>query len=464
MQELCFRVPRAYTLPPFYNHASPAEIAAALTFGAEAHESLQRKVTDTVRKETHADAVQRALEEHRTTVAELEAAHERAVAKLRAEAAAAKLRVEALEQAASSLRAQVQREARETMVDVVKGKDEQIQRLEAMLEKQMAAVVGKVEGLQNSFTKTFSSSKEKGALGELIVEQFLKKAFDCDVQLVSKDAQTADMRMVRGPQAEYFWEIKNYTRMVTTEEIEKFRRDMRLHPGILAGCLVSMRTGIVGKSRGGDIDVEFLEDGRCIVFIGNLMAREDVVFYLQTLRPLFQTLETFAKPAKEESETVRVLQAKATLVANLLRSHSVSVAKHRNALLQHKKRSEAMFTEFQGYVLESETQLQTLLRITMGDENDSDAAVREVDTVLPAFVFSKGRLADLEGRTKEFVAWLLGATEAREGTQLEIKDLLERAKGQGFGEKFVRETREELFQPAAWARGSRFVLGLRWVA
>jgi hypothetical protein len=120
-----------------------------------------------------------------------------------------------------------------------------------------------------------------------------------------------------------------------------------------------------------------------------------------------------------------------------------------------------MFSEFSAYVLESETQLQTLLRVAVGSTEDSDEVQKEADTHLSALVFQKARLSDLEGRTKTFVSWLLELAEVQEGTQLEIKELLELAKEKGYGEKFVRDLREDLFQGSAWARGSRYIMGLK---
>ena len=61
-----------------------------------------------------------------------------------------------------------------------------------------------------------------------------------------------------------------------------------------------------------------------------------------------------------------------------------------------------------------------------------------------------------------FVSWLIGCTEAREGKQIEIKELLDKAKGVGFAEKFVRELRDDIFQPVAWLKGSRYLMGLMW--
>jgi hypothetical protein len=461
MPKLILPIPNDYKVPPIYEGDDKAAIALALTLGAQAYDALESEAVAHVRGETHSEAVKQATEALQTTWEQQVAALKREKRRTEEALDIAKSRLEALDNAFTTQKAQVQKEAKETMQEVLAGKDEQIKRLQTLLDSQVSGLATRVENLQTSLTKSFSSSKEKGSIGETLVEQFIKKAFDCDVSIISKEPQTADIRMCRGPELEYLWEVKNYTRMVTTEEVEKFRRDLRLHPAIRGGILVSLRTGIVGRSRGGDIDIEFLEDGRAIIFLSNLMARDDIVFYLQTLRPLFQTLESIAKPAADDSSIVRALESKAALIANLLRSHATSVAKHKNSIVTHRKRMDMMFSEFSAYVLESETQLQTLLRVAVGSTEDSDEVQKEADTHLSALVFQKARLSDLEGRTKTFVTWLLELAEVQEGTQLEIKELLELAKEKGYGEKFVRDLREDLFQGSAWARGSRYIMGLK---
>jgi len=447
-----------YNIPPLYLTADVKTVSMALTLGAEAYETLQERATAVVRSETEADIVKAVEAEAQQQIRRIRQE------KVRAEeaCAAATARLEAMELAASGLRGQIQREIRDDVQALITSKDEQIVHLQQTLAKQMEAVTGRMDTLQSSITKTFTSSKEKGTFGEFFVEGILKKAYDCSVQTVSRDAQTADIRMLRAPDQEYFWEVKNYTRMVSSEEVEKFRRDMRLHPNIRGGFLVSLRTGIVGKTRGGDIDIEFLEDGRFMLFLTNLLAREDVVFYLQTLRPFFQVVESFGRPVASESDTVRALELKTNLITNLLRTHASSVGKHRNSLMSHKKRTDAMFAEFQSYILESESHLETLLRVALGDEEQSEDVAKETETYLPSTVFQKHCLADCEGRTKAFVSWLIGCTEAREGKQIEIKEVLDKAKGVGFAEKFVRELREDIFQPVAWAKGSRYLMGLMW--
>ncbi len=297
------------------------------------------------------------------------------------------------------------------------------------------------------------------------MEGFLKKAYDCDVALVSKESQTADIRVTRSSGAAYFWEVKNYTRMVSSDEVEKFRRDLRLHPDVRGGCLVSLRTGIVGHTRGGDVSLEFLEDGRFVLYLSNFLSREDPVFALQGLRPFFDTVESVARAQGGDlAHQTHALETKAALIANLLRSHSQTVARHKNSLLGHKKRVESMFTEFQGFLLEEEAQLQTLLRVAMGGEEQVAAVADDADLLLSPVVFCKERLSEIrEDKAKEFVRWLLGACDVQEGAAVQIKDLLERAKAERrYADKWVRGLREDVFQETAWGKGAREIGGLRW--
>jgi hypothetical protein len=473
MNYINLQVPESYFPSNFYINSNPKEIAIALSLGEAAFEALNGKAVALARSQTHLEAVAsttadftkqiEVIQTERT--AELKRLNQE---KLRLEETckAVQARLEVLELQQSLSRAQVQKETKESYQELLLNKEKQIENLQQTLERQMEGMAGKMEALHNSITRTFASSKEKGSFGEILIEGMLKKAFDCDIHIISKDSQTADIRMVRtGPTqaiTEYLWEVKNYTRTLTTEEVEKFRRDMRLHPEVRGGFLASLRTGIVGKSRGGDIDIEFLEDGRFIVFLSNLMSRDDVVFYLQTLRPLLQIVEEFAKPVQTESDMIRTLEMKSAIITNLLRGHASSISKHKNSLVSHQKRMDQMFSEFKAYLMESDTQLQNVLRIAVGTADESAEVERDAETYLPALVYKKERLSDLDGRLKSFTSWLITATEVREGTQIKVKDLLDQAKEKGFAEKFVRDTREELFQPVAWALRSQYILGLQW--
>ena len=469
MKQITLNVPDSFQLPEFYTKSSHTSVSIALTLGAEAYETLNGTLMDKARKETNSEIIAEVSKGYLEEINQIKENSQAHIKRLRQEKErfeealkAVKHQLELHEQSSATLRQDAQAAAKASMGELLVSKDRQIVRLEGLLEAQLASVSGKVDSLQNSITKTFSSSRDKGAYGEVLIEGLLKKAFDCEVVIVSKEAQTADIRMIRANETEYFWEAKNYTRMVSSEEVEKFRRDMRLHPKVRAGCLVSLRTGIVGHSRGGDIDIEFLEDGRCILFISNFLNRDDPIFYLQTLRPFFEILEANATPVKDDSEAVRGLEAKALLITNLLRSHTNSVAKHRNSIVTHKKRIDTMFVEFQGYIMEAEAQLQTLLRIAVGTDATVSAASLEAETELDARVFKKARLSDCQDRHKEFVSWLLTVCNVNEKSQIEIKRVIDCGKEKGFSEKWIRGLREELFQDNAWLGGARYITGLGW--
>jgi hypothetical protein len=441
-----------------YLEAHEEQIALALTLGADAVAFIGRQAATAAQTDLEEQAMKDATREFERTSATLQTKLKKAEEAARASA----LRVEAMELEASSLRAQIQKEVTKSFEGLLQAKEQQVQQATEVANRAIESVGRKVEGLQYAMTKTFSSSKEKGTLGEMIMEEFLKKAYDCSVEVISKEAQTADIRMIRALGA-YFWEVKNYTRMVSKEEVEKFRRDLRLHPDVRGGVLVSLRQGIVGHNKGGDVDLEFLEDGRFILYMGNFMSHEDPVFFLQSLRPFFECIEAMAKPVKDDSEAVRALQIKATLITNLLRNHKDSVTKHKNSLVGHKRRMDTMFTEFQGYMLEADAQLQTILRVAMGDDTDSAEALDEVQNKLDTRHFKKGCVADYaEEKVRDFVKWFMSATEPVEGSTIEIKDLVEKGKAQ-FSDKFVRGLREEVFQEAVWGKGSRVLVGFRLI-
>lgn len=462
MQEVTLSLPLKFELPKFYHDSTdPQDIALALELGADAISFLKNRTTEKVRKETHAEAVKHAMKIHQETLEEVQKKYkeEKDILDERIRSLTNKLTQQELE--AREYRQNCQKDARETMRELIELKDKQITDLENKLAKTMEHMANRFETLHTSLTKTLSSSKEKGELGEGIVEDLIKKAYDCDVSLVSKDAQTADIRMTRA-KGSYFWEVKNYTRMVNKEEVEKFKRDMRLHPDVRGGVLVSLNQGIVGKTRAGNIDIEFLEDGRFILYLSHLMKQNDVIFYLQTLRPLFDAAEQVSTVVKEDSEEVRNLEQKAFLISSLLKTHEQTIVKHRNSLAGHKKRMDAMFSEFQAFLVETESQTSNLLKIAIGGRDEQVSIAHQAEVVLPLQVFSKEKLIEYSEKEQKFIQWLLSQTTLNEDKELQINDIVEKGKDEGFSEKYVRGTRESCFQERAWNKGGRILRGLTW--
>ena len=455
-KEICLSIPLKCTIPTFYEEAGQQDIALALQLGADAVIHLKGSAMEKIRNETHADSVKH---------------YEGEVAAVKREAVKEKEKVEELlrkanqalqnqEQTLQEYREKCQKEARASMLELVAMKDKQIYELREELARSMDSMGRKFDTLHNSLLKTLSSSKEKGELGEGIMEDLIKKAYDCDVSIISRGRETADIRMTRAEGA-YFWEVKNYTRMVSKEEVEKFKRDLRLHPDVRGGMLVSLNQGIVGKTRAGDIDLEFLEDGRFILYLSHLLKKDDVIFYLQTLRPFLECMEK-KKHVVEESDALQTLQQKSTLILTLLRSHEQSIVKHKNSITGHKARMAAMFTEFQAYLSESESQVKNLLRAAIGSDEDVDVLVSDTSARLPLQIFSKDTLAAYSEKERGFVKWVLETCKVNEDAEIAIIDLISKGRAAGFSEKFVRGARE-CFQEGAWKKGSQVIRGLSWV-
>jgi hypothetical protein len=123
-----------------------------------------------------------------------------------------------------------------------------------------------------------------------------------------------------------------------------------------------------------------------------------------------------------------------------------------------------MFAEFQGYIMEAEAQLNTILRVAMGGEDTAAEHEAEAAKSLPSLFRRKTVAEYADDRTRDFIKWLLTQVESLEGSQIELKDLVERASKASFSEKFVRGTREDVFEESAWIKGARCITGLRWIS
>ena len=63
------------------------------------------------------------------------------------------------------------------------------------------------------------------------------------------------------------FEIKNYTTTVKSEQVNKFLRDMKMHPEALVGVFVSLNTHIQGRNPNVPISFEWINSSQCAVYI-----------------------------------------------------------------------------------------------------------------------------------------------------------------------------------------------------
>ena len=461
-------LPVNYKIPEFFvnSSSSPEVIATALTLGAQACQVLTQEAYAKVRNETHEEIIQ---EVKKTTEQELH--------KLRRERQEVD---ETLQQVTKRLRRseqdtqeheqRIRQEERKNREEIAKEKDARIHALEAQLRENSKQLQTEFQQFREQMIRNTTGSSNKGKDGEAQVEELLKLAFGAapsfDLNPVAKEGHKGDFIMDYSA-AKFLWEVKNYSRMVNKDEVEKLHRDMRENPDTVMGIMVSLQTGIVGHTKAGDIDIEFIDNGRCIVYISNLHQRQDKVFYLQSLRPLIDIMARLAATHTDNSpesspdaQELEALKSRATLVRNLLATHLSQTQRHYNSLANHKKRSEQMFAELQSLVRESEGQVKELLRVTIGDI----AANLKSDVLenLSERIFKKTTPTEMNEKERTFLQWLLTNTEQDEYGQIQIKELVDKAKDVDFSEKEVRGYRDTLFHDLAWQKGGKLIGGLKW--
>jgi hypothetical protein len=260
------------------------------------------------------------------------------------------------------------------------------------------------------------------------------------------------------------WEVKNYSYPVPGKELTKFYKDLEAKPDLKGGVFVSLYSPVTGHARGGDIDLEFLEDGRFVLFLSRFMDREDPVFALQTLRPLFEAMEARLAAAGGAVDAAE-LEGRAMVVKSILENHEESLRVHYNVIQTHKRRSDVMFQEFEALVARHDTNTKATLRVLLGGKAVQDEIQNEAAMELDQQVFVPSCVGVIQAeKNRLFVKWLLKEVATEEGEEIKIQELVARAKAAGYSENFVRGVKEVLFTADAWPKSSKTIRGLRWLS
>lgn len=255
------------------------------------------------------------------------------------------------------------------------------------------------------------------------------------------------------------WEAKNYGRNVDKKEVDKFLRDMELNKEFAVGILISMETGIVGHTKAGDIDMEELSDGRIVLYISNLGQQEDVVYYLQGLRPLLEVLvsrqnKVISQEKQEESEKQKALEERLQVLLILIRNHQGTVNRLKNLMNIHKKKHDQMWLELTTEFREAENQT----RLCMEAVTDQGTGTLEhTAETLPEFVFKHQNLSLYNEKERKFIQTcqtLFEMSEEATSKSVEIKSALQK---EGWSEDSIVALRERVFQEDVWVKGKKDV-------
>lgn len=360
---------------------------------------------------------------------------------------------------ASDMRIKVQEETRSVYKDLLAEKDKQIVSLREEIKQEMRTLHEKFQGVKESFSRN-QGSQEKGKTGEARAETVIKMAFGAakgfSLQSTGKEAREGD-HIMNYNSIKALWEIKNYTRMVNKDEIEKLHRDMRSNPDIHIAFMVSLQAGITGHVKAGDIDLEILEDGRCIVYISNFNKQEEPVFYLQSLRPLLEMVEHISTRAiHEEANEIHQLKLKATIVHKLLLIHRKTLSEIHNNAVQMKKKTEQMITEQLATIKQAEAECSNALKEIITEE---DRDISLVETILNPRLYAKTSILDMNAKEKKFYEWLQANCIEDDSAEMEAKLMVERM-GDVFTEK-DRSAVRLILHESVWPKGGKKIKGFQ---
>jgi hypothetical protein len=157
--------------------------------------------------------------------------------------------------------------------------DKNTQALDILRKSYEQAVILKEEALQNREEKVSqreqelqttlqrnASSSYRGQDGEAYFQELAQEKMKWKLTDTSKIPHSCDYSATIH-KINVFFEMKNYTSDVRSDEVTKFLRDMKEHPEVHVGIFISLHTRITGKDREKPISIEWINDSQCAVYI-----------------------------------------------------------------------------------------------------------------------------------------------------------------------------------------------------
>ena len=489
--EVTLSVPTDYVLPSLYSEAEPSTTAHMLTLGAKAYEILEaegRKVEhDTIYSQLKKQAADEHLPKLKGAEDALAEAHHRLAQNEKAHlelAESLKRRLQREEQANQEVEGRVREEERKARAELMAEKDkqitdmrEQVTALTKSLKEMDRSIQDSLFSFKEQILKSSSNSKRKGDQGEAVFADYLRRAFGSvsrgepfDVTNIGSEGHQGDIQML-WLKHKTMWEIKNYSTTVDQKEVAKFLRDMQEAKDVSLGVMVSMTTGIVGRTKPGNVDIEELADGRICVYLTNFMTEtQDPVLYLQSLKPFLETFLHHRAVATQTSEThtdsdtkakqlVERFESHRGVVMRLLKKHEEATRRFKNTILNAKKKSESIWLDIMTEMREAESNVKLLIETMLeldAEEEHSD------NQSLPHYLFRNTEQALYSQKERKCLEELVKCgAEYHEDYSMPKKDLREALKGCGHTDDVLGKLLEQLFTEDAWNKGKPLVKYVR---
>jgi hypothetical protein len=136
---------------------------------------------------------------------------------------------------------------------------------EEALQHREAKISQREQELQTTLQRNASSSY-RGQDGETFFQTLAEEKMKWKLTDTSKIPHSCDYSATIH-NIQVFFEMKNYTSDVRSDQVTKFLRDMKEHPEVHIGIFISLDTKITGKDKDKPISIEWINDTQCAVYI-----------------------------------------------------------------------------------------------------------------------------------------------------------------------------------------------------
>lgn len=171
-----------------------------------------------------------------------------------------------------------------------------IDHLKQDIHRQREEIVTLKEKLETKVSINQNSSK-KGKQGEETFEAILKDRKGWKLIYQGNQGHAADYLMnLHGINIRF--EVKNYTDVVKSKEVDKLKNDLRDHPETDVGVFVSLNTAITGIP---EIDLEWTPTNQLILYIP-VFLQQDIDVVLDFVDVLFKTVKPYRNILAQNEE------------------------------------------------------------------------------------------------------------------------------------------------------------------
>lgn len=232
------------------------------------------------------------------------------------------VREEALRIAKAEMRAEVM--GKDTLVSELrrqitnKEKDFEDLRYEKQkLYEKLTTKEQKVEELQDKLQERIaiqSNSSKRGLEGEKDFEALTKNMKPWTLESVGKTKESADFR-ASIHSLEVRFEVKNHETLVPyIKNVDKFERDMKVHPSTKVGIFVALTARI--EKMDDSITMRWTEDKQLLVYIPQFLSR-DMTYTYDLIESLIRTMRHW-RPYFETKDTSKDIELLTEKIANTI--------------------------------------------------------------------------------------------------------------------------------------------------